>query len=99
MGCRWLGLVVVLVAAAPSHVGGDTAVTEVPTAHQQPPCLQDASPAPQDERHVQPRFSNCMLRCAAQAMLEMAATKSRVALKLNEGREGKRCHCCGIPAK
>lgn len=77
MRWHWFGTVLVVLATAPSCVGGDD-------THGEALC---ESPALSQEHHVTPRFSTCMLRCAAQAMLEMA--KSAVSLKLNEGQEGK----------
>lgn len=82
MRWHWFGTVLVVLATAPSCVGGDD-------THGEALC---ESPALSQEHHVTPRFSTCMLRCAAQAMLEMA--KSAVSLKLNEGQEGNEDEFC-----
>ncbi|XP_061461617.1 uncharacterized protein LOC133374590 [Rhineura floridana] len=90
MGCRWLGLVFTLAAAAaPSCRGGGMPESEVPAA----PCPQGES-LQEEEQHMMPRFSTCMLQCAAQAMLGMVGAKATVSLKLNEGREGKEQEFC-----
>lgn len=89
MGHCWLCLVFALVAAAPNYTEGDVPVAEVPVAHRWAPCLQDENPEPQEGRLVVPKFSTCMLRCAAQAMLGIVGTKPSTSLKLNAGREGK----------
>ncbi|XP_054845543.1 uncharacterized protein LOC129336465 [Eublepharis macularius] len=93
MGHRWLCLFA-LVAAAPSYVGGDVSVTEVPVARQWAPCPQDENPEPQEGHLPVPKFSTCMLRCAAQAMLGIVRTKPSTSLKLNEGREGEDHEFC-----
>ncbi|KAL8184242.1 UNVERIFIED_CONTAM: hypothetical protein K2H54_010759 [Gekko kuhli] len=94
MGHCWVCLVFTLLAAAPSHMGGSVPVTEVPVARQWAPCLQDENPEPQEEHLVVPKFSTCMLRCAAQAMLGIVSTKPSTSLKLNEGREGEDHEFC-----
>ncbi|XP_066467069.1 uncharacterized protein [Tiliqua scincoides] len=81
------GTVLAALVAACSSVGGDD--TQVAAAHLEALCESLALPG---EHHVTPRFSTCMLQCAAQAMLEMA--KSAVSLKLNEGREGDEDEFC-----
>ncbi|XP_034954301.1 uncharacterized protein LOC118075971 [Zootoca vivipara] len=92
MGHRWLALALILAAAAaPNRTAGNVPESEVPGA----PCPQEENPAaPSGEPHVAPRFSTCMLQCAAQAMLGMVGAKSSVSLKLNEGREGEDQEFC-----
>ncbi|XP_042296057.1 uncharacterized protein LOC121915690 [Sceloporus undulatus] len=95
MGGCWLGLVFALAVAAPSYMGGDTPDREATAAHTWAPCLQEESTAaPEEERRLTPRFSSCMLHCAAQAMLRMVSTKSALSLKLNEGSQGEEHEFC-----
>lgn len=90
MGHCWLYLLSALVVVAPEYTRGVVPVTEVPVAHRWAPCLQDEDPEPQEGHLAVPKFSPCMLRCAAQAMLGIVSAKPSTSLKLNEGREGKR---------
>ncbi|XP_077180467.1 uncharacterized protein LOC143831322 [Paroedura picta] len=94
MGHHCLCLVFALVAASPRYVGGDVPVTEVPVARRGAPCLLDENPDPQEGLLAVPKFSACMLRCAAQAMLGIVSTKPSTSLKLNEGREGEDHEFC-----
>ncbi|XP_048368434.1 uncharacterized protein LOC125441685 [Sphaerodactylus townsendi] len=94
MDHHWLCLLFALVTAASNNVGGDVPVTEVPVARRWAPCLQDENTELQEGPLAVPKFSTCMLRCAAQAMLGIVTTKPSTWLKLNEGREGEDHEFC-----
>ncbi|XP_034281221.2 uncharacterized protein LOC117670279 isoform X1 [Pantherophis guttatus] len=87
-----------------SYVGTQELATEVPTGGQPSVlCPADDSPAapPEEQLPMQPRFSNCMLRCtshAYEAYTAMLASgdfkRMTTSLKVNEGGQGAEHEFC-----